>query len=239
MIAVLLAAATLSAAPASLAMPESPAVSTAALSALPLAMPKLDRIAGKVIMVDPGHAVLNEKGSIINPGARARRGVWERDVALNVSEKIAEYLESEGAKVILTRTRDNPWRYSRRKQSDNRARAIMANVHRVDAYVRIHCDWNRNRQFRGFTVFYYRWGSRDLAKQIQLAMAEALPNRRDNGLHRRSFVSVTARMPAVLVELGVLSYKPEAAELAMEAHQTKLARAVATGVIQYFTLEKT
>jgi len=192
-------------------------------------------LAGKVILIDPGHAVLNEQGWIINPGARAaRHGAWERDVALSVSEKIVPILEAQGAKVIKTRTSDNPWRYSRRKQADNRARAIIANVLRVHAYVRIHCDWNRSRQFKGFTTFYYRWGSRELAKCIREAMVEALPGHRDNGLHRRSFVSVTARMPAVLVELGVLSYRPEAKDLASDAFQNTLAQAVATGITAYF-----
>src|SRR5437762_2889523 len=98
---------------------------------------------GKVIVLDPGHAVRNKSGVTINPGARARRGVWERDVALNVAEKAVPLLEAQGAKVFMTRTADNPWRYSQRKQADNRSRAIFANVLRAQAYIRIHCDWNR------------------------------------------------------------------------------------------------
>lgn len=194
-------------------------------------------LAGKLIVIDPGHAVLNDEGYIINPGARARRGVWERDVALKVSQKMVPLLEAQGAKVIMTRTPDNPWRYAHKKQSDNRARAILANVLRANAYVRIHADWNRSKKFKGFTNFYYRWGSRALAKSIQQEMVTAFPTHRDNGTHRRSFVSVTAKMPSVLVELGVLSYPPEAKDLASDAYQNQLAQAVATGVIRYFEKE--
>lgn len=204
------------------------------LAAVVSADPEIATLKGRVILIDPGHAVLNDGGSVINPGARARGGAWERDVVLAVAEKLTPMLEARGAKVILTRTAGNPWRYSPRKQADNRARAILANVLHADAYVRLHCDWNRSRQFKGFTTFYFRWGSRELAKRIRESMVKALPGHRDNGLHRRSFVSVTARMPAVLVELGTLSYKPEAKDLADEAYRQRLAQAVADGVISYF-----
>src|SRR5204862_4260363 len=106
-------------------------------------------VEGKVLLLDPGHAVLNDRGWIINPGARARRGAYERDVALSVGLLAVPLLEAQGAKVIMTRTQDNPWRYHARKQADNRARAVLANLIHADAYVRLHCDWNRDRRFKG------------------------------------------------------------------------------------------
>jgi len=200
----------------------------------PPAAPDTQRLRGLVIVLDPGHAVRNEADVIINPGARARRGVYERDVALAVAEKIEPLLEAQGAQVYMTRTADNPWRYGARKPGDNRARAIFANVLRANAYVRIHCDWNRDRRFKGFTTYYFRWGSRALARRLDQALAAALVGHRDNGVHRRTFVSVTARMPAVLLEIGVLSYKPEAKDLASEAYQARVAQAVAEGLVEYF-----
>ena len=109
-------------------------------------------LAGKIIVLDPGHAVRNDRGQIINPGARARRGAYERDVVLNVGETLKSLLEAQGAKVYMTRTRANFWRYGHDRQSDNRDRAILANVLRADAYIRLHCDWNRSRHFKGFTT---------------------------------------------------------------------------------------
>src|SRR5205823_6415110 len=120
----------------------------------------------------------------------------------------------------------NPWRYGYTSQGDNRGRAILANMVRADAYIRIHCDWNRDRRFKGFTTYFYRWGSRALAEAIHESLANALPGHRDNGIKRRSFVSASAHMPAVLVELGVLSNTVEGKELAQEAHQSHLAMAV-------------
>src|SRR5207302_7618745 len=193
---------------------------------------------GKVLVLDPGHAVKIDGGKIINPGAQGRGGIMERDVALHVAETIAPLLEAQGAKVYRTRTQGNPWRFGYSAQADNRGRAILANLVRADAYIRIHCDWNRDKRFQGFTTFFYRWKSRPLAEAIHESLAKALPGHRDNGIKRRSFVSVSAQMPAVLVELGVLSNRPEGKELAQDAHQSHLAMAVAEGIIEYFQKNK-
>jgi N-acetylmuramoyl-L-alanine amidase len=193
---------------------------------------------GKVLVLDPGHAVKNDSGKIINPGAQGRGSIMERDVALQVAETIAPLLEAQGAKVYMTRTKDNPWRYGYSNQADNRGRAILANLVRADAYIRIHCDWNRDKRFKGFTTFFYRWKSRTLAEAIHESLAKALPGHRDNGIKRRSFVSASAHMPAVLVELGVLSNRAEGKELAEEAHESHLALALAEGIIDYFQRTK-
>jgi N-acetylmuramoyl-L-alanine amidase len=66
------------------------------------------------------------------------------------------------------------------------------------------------------------------------AFAKAFPQQWDNGIHRRSFVSVTAKMPTVLLEMGVLSYKPEGVQLADPAHQAAMAKAIAQGITNYF-----
>jgi len=201
-----------------------------ALAAEPNAQP----LAGRVIVLDPGHAVFNQDGVLINPGARGRHGPYEREVALDVAEKMCPLLESQGAKVFLTRTRLNPWRYSLGQHSDNRSRALFANSLHAQAYIRLHCDWNRSRHFQGYTAYYYRWTSRALAKTIHDALVKALPDHHDNGIHRRTFVSISSQMPTVLVEMGVLSYKPEAKDLASDAFQDKLAIAITQGVVDYF-----
>jgi N-acetylmuramoyl-L-alanine amidase len=192
-------------------------------------------LAGKIIVLDPGHAVLDARGRNINPGSRARRGVWERDVVLDVADKLVPLLEAQGAKVFMTRTRSNPWRYTfQSKQADNRARAIFANTMRADAYVRLHCDWNRSRKYKGFTTFYYRWGSRRLALALHKGLDQAIPGRTDHGVKRRTFVSVTTVMPAVLVELGVLSNKKEGADLAGDGYKARLAEGISKGLVNYF-----
>jgi N-acetylmuramoyl-L-alanine amidase len=192
-------------------------------------------LAGKVIVLDPGHAVKNDSDKIINPGSYGRGGVEERDVVLEVAEKLVPLLEAQGAKVYLTRTKSNVWRYSLKgRRADNRSRAIFANSLRANAYVRLHCDWNRNKKFKGFTTYYFRWGSRRLAACLDRSMAEALPGHIDRGLHRRTFVSVTTTMPTVLLEMGVLSNRKEGKDLGSDNYQNRLAQAISNGLVRYF-----
>lgn len=192
-------------------------------------------LAGKIIVLDPGHAARNDAGKLINPGASGRHGVLERDVVLSVAEKLAPLLEAQGAKVYMTRTLKNPWRYtSQNRQADNRARAIFANTMHADVYVRLHCDWNRSRRFKGFTSYYFRWGSRRLAMYLDRDLAMALPGHVNHGIHRRTFVSVTTTMPTVLLELGVLSNKHEGKDLGNDSYQTRLAQAISKGLVDYF-----
>jgi N-acetylmuramoyl-L-alanine amidase len=214
---------------------------TAFLSGLFLSCPAsaaVRPLEGKILVLDPGHAVKNDSGKIINPGAYGRGGSLERDVALQVAETITPLLEAQGAKVFMTRTQANPWRYGYSPQADNRGRAVLANLVRADAYVRIHCDWNRDKRFKGFTTFFYRWKSRTLAESVHDALAKALPGHRDNGIKRRSFVSASAQMPAVLIELGVLSNRAEGKDLIQEAYQSHLAMAIAEGIVAYLQNNK-
>jgi N-acetylmuramoyl-L-alanine amidase len=206
---------------------------SAAWGETPSAVPQ--PLAGKIIVLDPGHATKDADGKLINPGASGRGGNLERDVVLEVAEKLAPLLEAQGAKVYMTRTGLNPWRYSsQNRHSDNRARAIFANTMQADAYVRIHCDWNRSRKFKGFTVYYFRWGSRRLAKYLDRALGMALPGHTDHGIHRRTFVSVTTAMPTALLELGVLSNKRENKDLMTDGYKTRIAQAISTGLVDYF-----
>jgi N-acetylmuramoyl-L-alanine amidase len=192
-------------------------------------------LAGHVIVIDPGHATKNEAGFIINPGARAKRGVYERDANLSVADKLRNLLEAQGAKVYMTRTITNPWRYGAQRTWDNRSRAIFANSLGAEAYVRIHCDWNRDRHYKGFTTYYFRWGSRPLARRIHRSMIAAIgQEHRDNGVHRRSFVSVTSQMPTVLLELGLLSNKQEGKDLGLDAFQSRVSQAISAGIVDYF-----
>ena len=80
----------------------------------------------------------------------------------------------------------------------------------------------RNRKVKGFTVYYFRWGSRRLAKCMNQAFVTALPDHPNMGIHRRTFVSVTSAMPTVLLEMGFLTNKIEVKDLASDSYQSPL-----------------
>lgn len=91
-----------------------------------LAAPALADGARPVICVDPGHG--GSKNGAIGPANRK-----EKDVALEVSLRLAKELESKlGAKVVLTRDED--------VEVDLEERVRIANQARADVFISIHCN---------------------------------------------------------------------------------------------------
>lgn len=92
-----------------------------------------------VIAVDAGHGGHD-------PGARGPHGVWEKDVTLAISRRLAALLDEEpGMRGILTRQGDQ---FVVLRQHMERARAANA-----DLFVSIHADAARDSDARGSTVY--------------------------------------------------------------------------------------
>lgn len=115
--------------------------------ALPLAVRK--------IVLDPGHG-----GS--RPGARAPMGVVEKEVSLDLAERLAELLEEAGFEVLLTREEDVGMPLVERARRANEAGG--------DIFVSIHLNWIVNRQVRGVETYYL--GSTDDPYLTALAASE-------------------------------------------------------------------
>ena len=80
--------------------------------------------------------------------------------------------------------------------------------------------------------------SREFATTIQARMAERILGRtnhpQNRGVKTAGFhVLLGAKMPAVLVEVGFVSNREEARQLRSASHRTKIASAIAEGVIRY------
>ena len=82
-------------------------------------------LSGKIVVLDAGHGGI-DGGANIN-------GVMEKDIALNVTLKLRDYLQEQGALVILTREDDsdvaneNTKGIRNRKQEDLRNRVELIN----------------------------------------------------------------------------------------------------------------
>lgn len=171
---------------------------------------------GRVVL-DPGHGGKD-------PGAISTMGYYEKDLVLGVAKMVAAELTARGVEVIMTRTDD------RFIELENRP-AVAART-RSDLFVSIHADAAENRSATGFTAYVSRTPSRK-----SLAAANAILRRMcDNcspsrGVKNASYrVLVHSKTPAVLVELGFLSNRAEAARLGTAAYQRTVARAVALGI---------
>ncbi len=92
-----------------------------------------------VVAIDAGHG-----GE--DPGAKGRRGTYEKDVVLSIARKLAALIEQErGMKAVLIR--DGDYYLGLRKRMD------LARSHRADLFVSIHADSFRDARARGSSVY--------------------------------------------------------------------------------------
>jgi len=184
----------------------------------PVPVPR--RMTGTVV-IDAGHGGKD-------PGATSILGFYEKSVNLSVANKVARLLEQRGLRVKMTRTDDY--------FVELKDRAAIANDLNADLFVSIHADSFPKSSRRGFTVYIARSASsssRSAASAIARSMSGTGLN--SFGVQTAGYHVLTGtRGPAVLVELGYLSNRSEAALLRSSSFQTRLAQAVADGISDYF-----
>jgi N-acetylmuramoyl-L-alanine amidase len=191
-----------------------------AYTPLPVPSHVLGRLSGTVV-IDPGHGGKD-------PGATSVLGYYEKDINLSVARKVAWLLEQKGLSVKMTRTDD----YFVELED----RAAMANNINADLFVSIHADSFPKSSRRGFTVYVANAASsssRRAANDIVRSMSGTGLN--SFGVDTANYHVLTAtRGPAVLVELGYLTNRGEAALLSSGSFQNRLAEAIANGIADYF-----
>jgi N-acetylmuramoyl-L-alanine amidase len=178
-------------------------------------------LAGKVIVIDPGHGGPD-------PGAVGISGrTLEKYNVVWIARDLKALLEKEGAKVIMTRDGDNYLTLD--------ARVRLANQRGADIFVSIHNDANLNRQIRGTTTYYYTAGSKPLAAAVQRELVRALGSN-DIGVRQAPFYVIRKTwMPSVLVEVGFVTNPAEEKLLVDPSYRLRAARGIYNGIVTYFT----
>lgn len=170
------------------------------------------------IMIDAGHGGKDQ-------GTSAGK-VLEKDLNLQVAEKLTEELKNRGASVLLTRTDDT--------KIPLEERAAMANEKEADLFVSIHCNYCENDSSVQGLECYYREGSdgaRQLADDVVTAVEKSsvIPCR---GTRTADFsVLRNTSMTAVLVEIGYLSNSSERQNLGQADYQQELIDRLADGIL--------
>lgn len=191
----------------------------------------IEGVSGHTIVLDPGHG-----GS--DSGAVGPRGAREKDVALQVAQKVQRLLEGAGAHVVMTRTTDRDVYGTHASAGQElQARVNVANGTRgTDAFVSIHCNSFSNPDANGTETYSYYGsvqGSRLAAiLQEELVRAGGLRNR--GAKEANFYVLKHSNMPASLVELAFISNWREEALLTSEDFQDKMAFAIAKGISRFF-----
>ncbi|KPK98099.1 MAG: hypothetical protein AMJ90_10010 [candidate division Zixibacteria bacterium SM23_73_2] len=183
------------------------------------------RLKGLKIAIDAGHSR--------DPGAVGPTGLSEREVNLQIAEKLKKVLERGGAEVIMTRVgMEHVPLYDRPKKAIEAGCDILISVHNNALPDGINPFFNN-----GTSTYYYHPHSKPLAKEIQRELVKnlGLP---DFGLyHGNLALTRSSQLLAVLVECAFIIL-PEQEMLLMERRfQEKIADGIYQGILEF--LEKT
>lgn len=200
-------------------------------------------LTGKRVCLDPGHP--SENGL----GARGKRGATEVRVAWRIANLVKTLLQTRGAQVRLTKSRE-------RERVTNIRRAEIANDFRADLMLRLHCDAEGKT---GASVYYpdrigkasdgargptaaVLHSSREAGKHFHRAFRATLKGSlADRGLltDRQTFIggkqgaltgSIYSRVPVLLVEMCVLTTPADETFITSKNGEAIMARALAAGV---------
>ena len=187
------------------------------------------------VIVDPGHGG-------VDGGASTADGVLERDLNLEVAQRVRDLLCLIGQRAVLTRTTEEDLHTEgdtirERKVSDTRNRVALVNGTENGLLLSIHQNsLPSSPATRGAFVFWNRVaGAEDLAKALQDALNGSVNQGNEKEARQipdSVYLMNHVTAPGVLVECGFLSNPAEAAALQDPAYQTRLAVAITAGVLE-------
>ena len=173
-------------------------------------------------------------------GAIGSAGVTEKSVTLKISQELRRLLEKEGAKVVMTRTRDAAVSSKGAKATaieELQARCDVANQKKANIFISVHMDAFTNEDAGGTTAYYYDKGSeksKKLADCVREALIEQIKTP-DRGTQSCNFYVVrNTDMPAILIEVAFISNPEEEKLLNSEEGVKKAAQGIADGIADYF-----
>ena len=196
-------------------------------------------LTGKIILLDPGHGGPD--------GGAGDKNALEKEIALEVSLKVRDYLQQQGALVLMTREDDRDLApdgtrgYSRRKVEDLKKRLEMINTSGAEFFISIHLNAIPSPRWSGAQTFYTTRLNENgrAAKFIQDELRRNLENTtRKAKVLNDVYILKNADIPGSLVEIGFLSNPAERANLKKEDYQDKVAASIYTGILRYFSSEK-
>lgn len=192
------------------------------------------------VIIDPGHGGIDE--------GTAWYGLREKDLTLDVAQRLQRLLGELHIPTALTRTSDTYVSLPDRAEFSNRRDNAL--------FVSIHFNQAAEESINGVETFYadqklppaqdWTWigffnhrdepaldNGENFAASVQTTLASRMliPNR---GIKSRNLYVVRhTRAPAILVEGGFLSNKLENQSLRNDAYRERLATALATGIASY------
>ena len=196
-----------------------------------------------VVVIDPGHGG-QDSGAMVG-------GVAEKDLTLDLAQRVDRLLEEAGIATVMTRMDDSYISLAERAAMTNRVSAcIVGGLHfnegnkpvvsnGIETYYANHqiapggpilpgCRFSERASGQKPNV-----ESQNLASSVQDALI-ARTNAFNRGTKAEQFfVIANVRHPAVLVEGGFLSNKEDSQKLTSADYREKMAIAISEGILRY------
>lgn len=147
----------------------------------------------KAIVVDAGHGGYD-------PGAIGKTGLREKNINLDIANRLVKILKDEGFKVIMTRSSDYFVSLERRVEISNNAKAGL--------FISIHTNANTTRNMNGFEVYHVSTDVSDL-KRAKLSADSAVLD-----LDKASYEQLTSNLKTILWDMIYASSRAESVDLA-------------------------
>ncbi len=180
----------------------------------------------KVVVIDPACGGTNE-GEIA-------QGLKEKEINLQIAEKLKEKLDKTGIKAYYTRMDDiNP---------DEDARVKLANETRADMYIRIQTDASEDDAVYGISSVYNGdffipgFGSMELAELLADEVTESVKGKSlgTKPAETKAYAIRQITIPAAAINVGCITNPQEAILLKREEYQEKIADGIYQAVIQAY-----
>ncbi len=188
------------------------------------------------VVIDPGHGGEDS-------GAVSDSGVFEKDINLDIAQKLKSMLVSSGVKVIMTRQEDcaiydekNTESLRGKKVSDMKNRLEIINSNPNSILVSIHQNKFTDKKYYGTQVFYSQNNSSslNLAENIRNSFKQLIQpdnERETKPAGKEIYILHNAKVPAVIVECGFVSNDEELSKLLDEDYKLKVAFSIYCGIL--------
>jgi N-acetylmuramoyl-L-alanine amidase len=200
-----------------------------------------------VVVIDPGHGG-QDSGAMVG-------GILEKDLTLDVAQRVDRLLQSQGLATVMTRVGDGYISLTERVALINRVPdCILVSIHfnegnkavstGVETYYADHqvvpgkpiVAWLPFLQKAAFQMPNVE--SQSLAAFVQEALVARTQASNRGSKVGQFFVIANVRHPAILVEGGFLSNKDDIAKLSSVDYREQIAAAISEGVFRYRNLLK-
>jgi N-acetylmuramoyl-L-alanine amidase len=198
--------------------PQTPIPVPPATNPLPAVPPRVPNNR-PIVVIDPGHGGPD-------PGAVGVNGLKEKDIVLDIGKKVATLLQQQGIQAVMARSADI--------DLDLEPRVDLANRLRATAFVSIHANSiNLSRpDISGLETYYYQNGA-GLAQSIHQSVLQGTGIEDRSVRQARFYVLKNTAMPSVLVEVGFVTGRDDAAKLSTANYRQTMAESIARGVVRY------